>query len=118
MRIITIDEKGWIEALGYKKNVLLKGDDLHSAGVLVQLVTIEAGQTIPNHYHQTSYEVYCVLQGTCQLFVNDAMVLLRQGSFLLMEPGDVHSLHNNDTETFQLLVFKTHAGNDDTYWCL
>ena len=116
MRKVAVDEQAWITATGYKKNVLLTGDDLHSAGALVQLVTIEAGETIPDHYHEASIEVYYVLQGTCQLFVNDDKVLLQPGSCLLMEPGDVHRLHNHGSQRFLLLVLKTNARNADTYW--
>jgi quercetin dioxygenase-like cupin family protein len=116
MKLITIDEQNWIHLPGYRKNVLLTDKDMHNEGTCVQIVTIAPGETIPNHYHKTSYEVYCVLQGTCQLFVNNEQLSLESGSILLMEPGDIHQLHNNGVQEFLLMVFKTNAGLSDTFW--
>ena len=114
--MISIDEQEWLQLPGYRKNVLLADEDLHCPGTRVQLVTIEPGDTISNHHHKTSFEVYYVLQGVCQLFVNDEKALLQTGSVLVMEPGDVHQLHNHGLQKFVLLVFKTNAGKADTYW--
>lgn len=118
MKEVTIDEQAWLQLPGYCRNVLLTGVDLQSDGALVQMVTIAPGDAIPNHYHKTSYEVYFVITGDCHMFINDEELLLKQGSFLLVEPGDVHRLHNPGPQEFRLLVFKTNAGAADTFWVL
>lgn len=116
MKMISVNEQVWQLLPGYRKNVLLADEDLHCEGTRVQLVSIDPGDTIHKHHHKTSFEVYYVLQGTCDLIVNNRKILLEVGSILVMEPGDVHQLHNVGQEQFELLVFKTNAGKSDTYW--
>jgi len=116
MKLISHNEYAWQQLPGYRKNVLLTGEELHDVGACVQLVAVEPGETIPDHYHKTSYEVYYVLQGSCRLFVNGEEIMLNLGVVLLMEPGDVHKLTNNGSQRFLLLVFKTNAKKNDTYW--
>ena len=116
MKQVDITDEGWISASGYKKNVLLTEMDLQSKGARVQVVHIAAGETVADHFHESSFEVYYVLEGQCTLFANGERVLLQPGSLLLMEPGDVHSLHNHGSEPFLVLVFKTNAEEGDTFW--
>jgi hypothetical protein len=33
-----------------------------------------------------------------------------------MEPGDAHELINEGPEEFEVMVFKTNAGKNDTAW--
>ncbi len=116
MKQVTLNEQAWLQLPGYRKNVLLTGIDLHSAGALVQMVTISPGEAILDHYHESSFEVYYVLTGDCHMFINGEELLLKPGSLLLLEPGDVHRLHNPGPQEFRLLVFKTNAGAADTFW--
>jgi quercetin dioxygenase-like cupin family protein len=44
------------------------------------------------------------------------MIRLSVGDMLLTEPDDVHKLINDSAEEFRLLVFKTNATAEDTYW--
>jgi quercetin dioxygenase-like cupin family protein len=104
-----------IEAEGYTKHLLLDAQALNCPGALVQIVTIQPGGAVADHYHRAAREFYYVLQGRCRLTVNGETSTLRPGDMLLMEPGDVHSLANHGAIPFQLLVFKTNAA-DDTYW--
>ena len=116
MKKINIDPNNWQQQPGYRRNTLLTGADLHSPGARVQMVTINPGDTISAHYHKTSHEVYCVMQGQCTLVVDGQEIILRPGMLLSIEPGDIHQLHNHGGETFELLVFKTNSGSDDTFW--
>ncbi len=116
MKKIDIDPNNWQQLPGYRRNVLLTGADLHSPGARVQMVTMKPGDSIAGHYHKTAHEVYCVLQGQCTLVVDGQEIILRPGMLLSIEPGDIHQLHNHGGETFELLVFKTNSGSDDTFW--
>lgn len=116
MKEVKLTDRDWIASSGYEKNVLLNETDLQSKGARVQLVLIEPGQTVAEHYHKSSFEVYYVLQGRCLLVADQEKVRLRTGSILLMEPGDVHSLQNDGSEPFLVLVFKTNADEGDTFW--
>lgn len=116
MRRIVIDEARWVISRGYRKQVMAETAVLACPGAFVQLVVIEPGETIPDHVHRTSREYYTALQGHCRLVVNKESIFLGPGDMLLLEPGDVHSLHNNSEEPFRLLVFKTNANSHDTFW--
>lgn len=116
MKILNADLQSWQDLPGYKRNILLTSADLNSPGTRVQIVTIAPGETISKHYHVTSYEVYCVLNGRCVLTVGDQEIILHPGTLLTIEPGDVHRLHNDGRELFELLVFKTNAEPNDTFW--
>ncbi len=115
MKFIQADEREPVQAEGYTKHILLNAADLQNDGALVQIVTIQPGDTIANHYHRRTREFYMVVQGSCQLTVNGEQSLLQPGDMLLIEPGDVHRLTNNGSGPFSLLVFKTNADND-THW--
>ncbi len=116
MRIIQIDGEGWQEGRGYRKRRLLSADELRQPGALLQVVVVPPGSHIPPHSHRTSVEVYVVTRGNCDLIVNGARHEMRPGDVILMEPGDVHALTNHGNEMFELLVFKTNAGEGDTRW--
>ncbi|MFN2179673.1 MAG: cupin domain-containing protein [Candidatus Promineifilaceae bacterium] len=115
MKIIRLDEREPVEAEGYRKLILLDEEDLHSKGARVQIVTIQPGDTVADHYHERAREFYLVLQGRCELTVNGETSTLRRDDMLLMEPGDVHSLSNHGAIPFVVLVFKTN-GENDTHW--
>ncbi len=116
MLIIRLDEAGWVNGRGYRKQVVADTAVLAAPGAFVQVVEMAPGETIPDHSHQTSREVYAVLNGRCHLIVNGESRRLEPGDLLLMEPGDMHRLHNDGDEPFRLLVFKTSATDEDTFW--
>lgn len=116
MLIIRVDEAGWVNGRGYRKQVVADTAVLAAPGAFVQVVEMAPGETIPDHSHQTSREVYAVLNGRCHLIVNGESHHLEPGDMLLMEPGDIHRLHNDGGEPFRLLVFKTSATDEDTFW--
>ena len=116
MKIIQIGNDGWQEGRGYCKRRLLSAEELRQTGALLQVVVVPPRSHIPPHSHRTSIEVYVVVRGTCELVVNGAHHEMRPGDILLMEPGDVHELTNRGEEPFELLVFKTNAGEGDVVW--
>jgi len=116
MKIIEIGGDGWQEGRGYRKQRLLSAGELRQDGALLQVVVVPPGSHIPPHRHRTSVEVYVVTWGVCELFVNGERREMRPGDILLMEPGDVHELTNRGDEPFELLVFKTNAGEGDVVW--
>lgn len=117
MKRIEAAASGWQSSRGYRKRRLLSPTAWATPGALVQEVAMEPGAVIPPHFHRHAFEFYFVTAGQCLLTVNGGDPLrLQQGDMLLMEPGDVHQLHNDRAEPFRLLVVKTAAANDDTYW--
>ena len=116
MKAIVIDDEDWQEGRGYRKRRLLSAGELRQEGALVQVVVVAPRANIPPHRHQTSIEVYVITRGVCELVVNGERREMRPGDILLMEPGDVHELTNWSDEPFELLVFKTNAGEGDVVW--
>ncbi len=116
MKVIQIDGDEWQEGRGYRKRRLLSADELRQPGALLQVVVVPPGSHISPHRHATSVEVYVVTRGVCELVVNGQAHELRPGDVILMEPEDVHELTNQGLEAFELLVFKTNAGKEDTMW--
>jgi len=116
MKKINITAENWVDAPGYKKQLLLSEQELQCDGTQVQMVVMAPHTTIEDHYHKTSREFYYVLQGECLLTINNETLRLSAGDMLLTEPDDVHKLINNGNKEFKLLVFKTNATSDDTYW--
>jgi quercetin dioxygenase-like cupin family protein len=116
MKIIRINGDGWQEGRGYRKRRLLSADELRQPGALLQVVVVPPGSRIPPHSHATSFEVYVVRRGVCELVVNGERHEMRPGDTILMEPGDVHELTNYGNEGFELLVFKTNASGADIQW--
>ena len=118
MKKINVTAQNWVEAPGYKKQLLLSEKELRCNGTRVQMVVIPPHSTIENHYHKTSREFYYVLQGGCLLTINNETLRLSVGDMLLTEPDDVHKLINDSDKEFKLLVFKTNATEQDTYWII
>lgn len=116
MRIVEVDEAAWLNGRGYRKQRLVSQEELAAPGSWVQIVVMEAGETIPAHYHKRTREFYRVLAGECRLIVNGKTHRLQPGDMLLMEPGDVHRVLNEGDEPFVLLVVKANATADDTFW--
>ena len=115
MKFIRLNDREPVQAEGYTKHILLDAEDLQSDGARVQVVTIQPGDTIADHYHRETREFYLVLQGRCQLTVNSQTSILRRDDMMLMEPDDIHKLVNHGNIPFVLLVFKTNA-EQDTFW--
>jgi quercetin dioxygenase-like cupin family protein len=113
---LELDDANWTIVQGYRKNILLTGDDLECDGALVQVVVIQPNDELRRHYHKTSREFYHVLDGESTVTVNDTQQVLRTGDMLMMEPGDVHSFRNGSKGEFRLLVFKTNVTENDTFW--
>ena len=69
MKFIRLKDRQPVEAAGYRKHILLDGEEMKSDGARVQMVIIEPGDTIADHYHQRAREFYLGLQGRCELTV-------------------------------------------------
>jgi quercetin dioxygenase-like cupin family protein len=116
MKTIEINENKWIIATGYRKNILASSDDLGAENTLVQLVIIESGNVVKPHYHNITREFYYITMGTAEFTINDIAYKSTVGDMMITEPGDIHSVKNDSSSDFKILVFKTNASKDDTIW--
>ena len=116
MGTVKVEETGWVNGRGCRKNRLADEAVLACPGALVQMVVMAPGGMIPDHVHRTSTEFYFVVEGECRLVINEEGHRLQAGDMFLTQPGDVHRLYNETDKPFTLLVFKTNATTQDTFW--
>ncbi|GGE62298.1 cupin domain-containing protein [Priestia taiwanensis] len=79
------------------------------------IVVIKPGQDFPNHHHSTCEEVFYVLEGEIDFYINDVRVPLQKGDLLQLRPHESHYLINNSTAPFKALFIKSpHLSKKDT----
>lgn len=105
----------WIEGKGYKKRILAGEAEL-GRGNLVQIVRIGPGQEVRPHYHGQQTEFFYILGGEALLSIGGREHRAKAGDTHVCRPKDIHSVKNNGTEDFELIVFKTNWKEDDSYW--
>lgn len=89
---------------------LLKGPNI-DLGVVV----LKPGQDFQNHYHTTCEEVFFVLEGAVDFYINDVLVSVKQGDMLQVNPYESHYLLNRTNETFKAIFIKSpHLQEKDT----
>ena len=116
MKIVKLLSENWIQADGYRKNVMLNSDELKQKGSLAQIVVVGPGSKVKPHYHKKTYEIICVIEGQALVSVNDKSVITKPHDMILTEPNDVHSVENDGETDWKAIVFKTNAAEDDSYW--
>lgn len=116
MKWIKADEGKWIQGKGYRKKVLLKKEDLHCDGALVQTVIIEPSTEVPSHYHAKMTEVFHILEGEGIMTISSKTFHLTPGDTLTCEPNEIHSAKNDSDQPFKYAVFKTNVEEGDIYW--
>jgi len=116
MKLIRRESNNWVQADGYRKNILMTENEIGVKGSLTQIVVVEAGSQVKPHYHKRTSELIYVIEGDCLFTVNDRTFPLQTGDLLLTEPGDIHSLVNDGPSAWQALVFKINAVADDSFW--
>lgn len=116
MKCIKAGEGSWIAGKGYKKKILLKKDDLHCDGALVQTIVIEPLTEVPSHYHRKMTEVFHIIEGEGTMIISDKTFHLAPGDTLTCEPNEIHSAKNSSHQPFKYAVFKTNVEDGDIYW--
>jgi mannose-6-phosphate isomerase-like protein (cupin superfamily) len=105
----------WIEGKGYKKRILAGEAEL-GQGNIVQIVRIGPGQEVKPHYHGQQTELFYILGGEALLSIAEKEFEAGPGDVYLCKPKDIHSVKNEGTKDFELMVFKTGWKEGDSYW--
>ncbi|WP_299491171.1 cupin domain-containing protein [uncultured Shewanella sp.] len=117
MAYFPVDKNCWQLMKGYKKSVLLKGDqDLLVEGTLIQLLMIEPYTSVAAHYHEQTLEVFHITSGAGNMVIDGELFQLKKGDTLTCEPKIVHSSENPYSEPFEYIVIKTHWSEGDSIW--
>jgi mannose-6-phosphate isomerase-like protein (cupin superfamily) len=89
---------------------LLKGPNIDCG-----IVVINPGQEFQNHHHVTCEEVFYVLEGEIDFYVNNVKVPLQQGDLLQLRPYESHYLINHSQAPFKAMFIKSpHLVEKDT----
>lgn len=106
----------WVQGNGYRKQILVKGDDLNQPGALIQKIIIAPEEKVPLHYHKATTEAFYVLKGQGIMTIDDRVFYLKPGDLLTCEPGERHDAENPHNQAFEYVVYKTNAVENDSYW--
>lgn len=90
------------------KKVLLERGELPALTNLSQAVFCP-GDTIAAHAHPDMWEVFFVRSGTGAIRVDGTESPLVENHCWVIEPGEIHSIHNDGTKDLVLLYFGLEA---------
>lgn len=105
----------------YSKKIMLGLNDIPSKGHLLQILTIPPRDfSIKErfHFHNKQTEVYYVLEGEAEVFLNSEKFDATPGDVFVVEPGDKHHIMNRSKEDFKFVVFKIDLpeSDEDTFF--
>ena len=82
-----------------------------------QIVRVDPGQHLKPHVHKIRIELAQVMSGEGDIVVNGKAVVSKPGEFVLVEPGDVHTLINRGQDKFVVMVLTVNdPGPEDMIW--
>ncbi|MFZ3591612.1 cupin domain-containing protein [Bacillus sp. DJP31] len=81
----------------------------------VGVVVLLPGQDFPNHYHTECEEIFYILEGEIDFYINDERVQAKPGDMIQCWPHDSHYLINNSNQNFKAVFIKSpHIGRNDS----
>ncbi len=63
------------------------------------------GERIPPHFHEDMAEVFTVESGRGEIRVNEVAYVLAAGTTVVVEPGDLHEIHNTGPTSLVVTYF-------------
>lgn len=112
MKIIRCDDRSFVPAghenpltAGCVKKVLFVRDDLRPGRVqMVNWARLLVGQSFSAHYHEDMQEMFIVIRGVAEITVDSETATLYPGDTVLIEPREVHRMHNRGGEDVDYLA--------------
>jgi quercetin dioxygenase-like cupin family protein len=100
------------EQIGGPTAVTLKatGEETNGSFYLGEVVVAPGFPGPPAHVHERLYDMFYVLDGTLTMRLGDEATELREGSFVCVPPGVVHTFSNRSEMPVRFLNFNTPAG--------
>lgn len=107
MRLYTLEDSPEIPVSHnpeLKKRVLVEGGV--SSVRHISHIALKPGDTADPHSHKDATEVFYCIKGEISLKINGTETRLKQGSCLLVEPGEVHEIFKVtvDSEMLYMMV--------------
>ena len=79
------------------------------------IVALLPGETVSGHVHKIMEENFYILSGTVQFEVDGNKVVLTEGQFIHLDPGEGHIVSNPSDETTQMIVTAAPYADGDKY---
>jgi quercetin dioxygenase-like cupin family protein len=81
----------------------------------IGVVVLKPGQDFPNHYHTTCEEIFYILEGEIDFYINNDRVPAKPGDMIQCRPHDSHYLINTSNQNFKAVFVKSpHIGENDS----
>ncbi len=106
-------EHGGVGSIYFRR--LMDRSQFTSALDFVDYTVVPAGSTIGKHFHQSTEEIYFVVNGEPLINVNGRETRARPGCLSLVRSGEWHSLTNDTASDVTILVVQAHM--DPTREC-
>lgn len=71
------------------------------------VVVLKPGQDFPNHYHTTCEEIFYVLEGSIDFYIDGVRVPAKTGDMLQVRPNEAHYLINQSQQNFKAVFIKS-----------
>lgn len=81
-------------------------DDLKSSVQTVNYVELAPGQSYTPHEHPDCEECFFMLEGEALATIADSTFEIKQGDFLVVEPGEMHTFKNTSEKIFKYFQFR------------
>ncbi len=89
---------------------LIKGPNID-----LGIVVLKPGQDFPNHYHTICEEVFYILEGEIDFYINEQVISAKAGDMIQCAPKDTHYLINTSDKLFKAVFIKSpHIGKNDS----
>ena len=99
-----------IPKVGVSHNEDIKKKVFLEKGYIPQLMTFASatfkpGQFVYNHKHDTMFEVFYIQRGKAEFIVDNEKIVVKDGDYITIEPGETHSQGNPYHEDVTWLYF-------------
>lgn len=71
------------------------------------VVVLKPGQDFQNHYHTVCEEIFYILEGEIDFYINGEKVPAKPGDMIQCRPGDSHYLINQSQQNFKSVFIKS-----------
>ncbi|MDQ0269182.1 cupin domain-containing protein [Cytobacillus purgationiresistens] len=71
------------------------------------VVVLKPNQDFPNHYHTTCEEIFYILEGEINFYINNVKVPAKPGDMIQCHQGDSHYLVNHSDKNFKAVFIKS-----------
>lgn len=94
-KIEELKDEGVSHDPGILKRVFIRNHVLPNITNISQAI-LKPNQIVSAHVHQDMYEVFYIIDGEGLMIINGKKIALNKGCFIAVEPGEEHSIINND----------------------